>query len=291
MRELGAVAFVIVALLTAATAWGADGRQLYLRQCAPCHGVTGRGDGTDAALFAMRPRDLQDGVLNRYPTDELVHRVREGKPLTLAADPAALRRRATTVEAMVAYLQRLPTVNWRQADAGWEIYVDRCAGCHGPYGTPLSPPAEGVRPPRSLADPAFQSSVSDETMVEVVRHGREGMPGLVPRLSAAEARQVAAYVRLFSPGFETYTSTCAACHGDHGVPNSDLAAGVPAPTVIFNQQYFAGHDPDVLRGTIWHMLDQHEPVMPHYAGALTDAEARAIVMYLKRAGGAPGVER
>ncbi len=272
----------IAALLVAVAAAAADGRGLYLRECAPCHGVSGRGDGPDAALFALHPRDLHEGLIVNYSTAELVRRIRSGRPLQLAVDPVGLRRRLTNVEAMIAYLQRLPTVDWKRADPGWVIYAERCAPCHGPYGTPLAPPPAGVRPPRSLADPAFQASMSDATMVDVVRHGRQGMPGLTPRLSDAEARDVAAYVRLFSPGFETYASSCAACHGDHGVPNGAFAETTPEPTVIFDRAYFAHHDPEALRSKIWHMLDEHEPSMPHYAGVLTDAEARAIVEYLKR---------
>ena len=112
---------------------------------------------------AVRPAAARParGLLAAHPTDDLVRRVRTGQPLRLALDPAALRRRSTDVEAMVAYLQRLPGADWKHADVGWAIYVDRCAACHGPYGTPLGPPPEGVRPPRSLADPAFQASVSE----------------------------------------------------------------------------------------------------------------------------------
>ena len=283
MRSTSAAAIAVaVLLLAAASAAPPDGRRLYLRYCAPCHGVDGRGDGPDAALFGQRPRDLREGFLAAHPTDDLVRRVRTGQPLRLALDPAALRRRSTDVEAMVAYLQRLPGADWKHADVGWAIYVHRCAVCHGTYGTPEGPPPEGVRPPRSLADPAFQASVSEADMIEVVRHGRQGMPGLTPRLSEAEARDVAAYVRLFSPGFETYTSTCAACHGDHGVPNGSFAETTPQPTVVFDRAYFAHHDADVLRSTIWHMLDEHAPTMPHYAGVLTEPEARAIVEHLKQ---------
>ena len=278
-----AMAAVAVVLLSAAVASAVtDGRRLYLRQCAPCHGVNGRGDGPDAVLFATRPRNLHEGFLDRFSTDDLVRRVRHGQTLRLVLDPAALRRRSNEVESVVAYLQRLSTVDWKRADVGWAVYVDRCAMCHGPYGTPLGPPPSGVQPPRSLADPAFQTSMSEATMVEVVRHGREGMPGLTPRLSEDEARDVAAYVRLFSPGFEIYTSTCAACHGDHGVPTGSFAESAPQPTAVFDRNYFSRHDAEALRGSVWHMLDEHQPSMPHFAGVLTEAEARAIVEYLRQ---------
>jgi mono/diheme cytochrome c family protein len=282
MRRTWLLVIGLAAVGLAAAAPAADGRRLYLRQCAPCHGVSGRGDGPDAALFAMHPRDLRDGVLARHSTEALVRRVRSGAPLQLAVDPAALRRRAAAVEALVAYLQRLPAIDWPRADRGWVLYAERCAICHGPYGTPLAPPPAGAKPARSLASRAFQSAVSDETLVEVVRHGRDAMPALVPRLSDEEARDVATYVRLFSPGFETYSGTCAGCHGDHGVPSGDRMDGVPQPTVVFSAQYFARHDSEALRSAIWHMLDEQAPVMPHHAAVLTDAEARAIVEYLRR---------
>ena len=278
-----ALAALFVVLLAAASlAAVTDGRRLYLRQCASCHGVSGRGDGPDAALFVSRPRDLHEGFLARYSTDDLVARVRRGQPLRLALDPEALRRRSANVEVIVGYLQRLPAADWKRADRGWAVYVDRCAMCHGPYGEPLGPPPSGVQPPRSLADPAFQASVSETTMVEVVRHGHEGMPALTPRLSTDETRDVAAYVRLFSPGFAIYTSTCAACHGDHGIPNGSFAEAAPQPTAVFDRDYFTHHDAEALRSSVWHMLDEHQPSMPHYAGVLTEAEARAIVEYLKQ---------
>ncbi len=38
----------------------AEGRRLYIRYCSPCHGLTGRGDGYNAANLDPRPKDLTD---------------------------------------------------------------------------------------------------------------------------------------------------------------------------------------------------------------------------------------
>jgi mono/diheme cytochrome c family protein len=284
VARFGVLAWAAIVWVAVAggTAAAGDGRRLYLAQCAPCHGVDGRGAGPSAALFTAPPRDLREGFVARYPSQDLVRRVLDGRALPLALDSAAMRRRAADVEGLVAYVQRLPTIDWRSVDEGRAAYQDRCAPCHGLYGTPPVPPPPGVRPPRALADPAFQASVGDETMVEIVRHGRAGMPALTPRLSDAEAARVASFVRLLSPAFETYDRHCAACHGDHGIPDARVGDGAPAPAASFDRAYVARHDPEALRGTVWHMLEQHQPTMPHFRGTLTPGEAAAIVEYLKR---------
>jgi mono/diheme cytochrome c family protein len=278
---MAAVAIALVALPAAPSA-AADGRRLYLDHCATCHGIGGRGDGPSATLFANPPRDLREGFLARHPSQDLARRVLDGRTQALALDVPAMRRRAADVETLVAYLQRLPGIDWRSVDQGRFLYDDRCAACHGFYGAPPAPQPPGVRPPLSLAAPAFQASVSDESLVEVVRHGREGMPALTPRLSEADAALVARFVRLFSPGFETYDQYCAVCHGDHGIPDASLGDAAPAPSATFDRAYFARHDPEALRGTVWHMLEEHQPSMPHFRGVLTTGQAQAVIDYLKQ---------
>lgn len=271
----------LLAGLMANLAAAGDDRRAYLRECAPCHGVDGRGDGPNAALFSIRPRDLREGFLARYSTDDLTRRVLDGRSLTLALDLPALRRRAAEVESIAAHLRRIPGADWHRIEAGWDVYLDRCAGCHGPFGTPLDEPPAGVRNPRSLNDAAFQASFSDRALVEAVRHGRRGMPALMPRLNETEAADVTAFVRFLSPGFETYTQYCAACHGDRGISAGSFAEAIPAPTVIFDQAYFRRRDPEDVRAAIWHMLDLHQPMMPHFRGVVSEEEARAIVIYLR----------
>lgn len=280
---------VSVALLTCGIAPGGnaeplDGRVLYLQHCARCHGNDGRGDGPDAALFTTLPSDLRAGFLRTHSIADGVRRVLDGRRDELALDVPALRSQAKDVEAVVAYLQRLPEIDWQAVDGGQMLYVDRCSPCHGPSGRPGpdSVLPAGVRRPRDLSDPAYQRGTSDTDMIVAVRHGREGMPALTPRLSEEQARQVAAFVRILSPGYVTYASYCAPCHGDHGIGGGSFAESYPAPTVIFDAAYFERHDPEALRASAWHMVQQHRPSMPHFRGTLSEAQARAIVEYLKQ---------
>jgi mono/diheme cytochrome c family protein len=258
-----------------------DGRGLYLRQCAPCHGASGRGDGPDAALSVTPPPSLRAGPLEALPASELVRRVLDGRRAALEFDGPALRARAADTESVLAYIRRLAEVDWLAADTGQVLFVERCTPCHGAFGRPPAQLPPGVRTPRDLADPDFQRGTSEAEMVLAVRHGRAGMPALTPRLSEAQATQAAAFVRLLSPGYITYAQYCAQCHGDHGIGVGSFAESYRAPTVVFDRAYFARRDPEEIRRTVWHMLELHRPSMPHFRGTVSEAEARAIVQYLK----------
>ena len=281
----GLLAVSVWGALVPATAWAAatsSGRQLYLNYCASCHGRSGKGNGPDATIFAVPPRSLREGFLKQYTTDDLVRRVREGKPLELALDLPSLRARAAEVEAVVEYVKRLPTVDWMRTDRGEEVYVARCEECHGAFGRPGKELPAGVKAPRDLGDPAYQASVSDGALQELVRHGRKEMPALVPRVSHEQARQLTAFVRLLSPGYQLYTQYCAACHGDDGRGPGALADGIRRPTVKFDRNFLIGTDPEELRASVWHMVGEEKPSMPHYRSALSEAQAVAIIEYLKR---------
>lgn len=52
---LGGVIFLVV---TRPTEVPLHGRELYLRYCAACHGVSGKGDGTAATALRPRPANL-----------------------------------------------------------------------------------------------------------------------------------------------------------------------------------------------------------------------------------------
>jgi mono/diheme cytochrome c family protein len=274
---------LLVAVLSSAAA-AADhsaGERLYRTHCADCHGASGAGDGADAPLFAKRPRDLRTGFIANYTTSHLAERILDGRALPLAFDLPALKARAKEVESVAVYMARLPDIDWRRASEGEWVYTQRCEICHGLYGEAAGSPPPGVRRPRDLSDPAFQSSISDDDLQIAVGHGRAGMPGLVPRLKDGEVRDVAAYVRLFSPGFKTYTQYCANCHGADGRGVGSFGDAMALPTIAFDRDYFRRANGESLRAQIWHMVDEHAPSMPHFREKLGDEQARQIVEYLR----------
>ncbi len=265
----------------------ASGALLYQRECAPCHGPQGRGDGPEGVYFAPPPRDLHEGFLQLYPPEELVERIRRGRPLMIEIDPKAMRRRAQMVEQIVAHIERLPRANWDLIGQGAEVYAQRCEACHGPFGRPAPgmPLPQGVqRPPRDLSSPAFQKSVSDAELLEAARHGRAGMPAIPPLATPEESKALLAYLRMLSPGFELYSLWCAGCHGDDGRGEGIYATNEDKPNVVFDRAYLKAQDPEVLRRNVFHMLEWEQPAMPHFERDLSERQTRAIIEYLRATG-------
>lgn len=261
-----------------------DGRALYLQSCAPCHGVAGKGDGPEASSFAPAPPDLHAGDLASLDEQQMVAKLRDGLPLTLGSDPRALRERLGHLEEITGHLQKLPSIDWPTVDRGAALYEKSCAACHGSFGQPIDAAAlpKGVqKPPRDLRDPAFQKATSDEQLIADMQHGKSAMPAIPATREPRQARDLVVFIRLLSPGFETYSYYCAPCHGDDGRGHGVFATGKNAPPLPFDRAWVAKQDPEQLRIHVTHMLSLHGPTMPHFRGTLDDAQLRAIVRYVK----------
>ena len=284
MRITGwVVAVIVLASGTCfAEASDRDGKELYGAYCAPCHGANARGDGVDADLFSPRPPNLRSGVLRKHSDDALVEWIRHGRRLTLGKDAVRMKTQSDDTETLVAHLRRLPNLRWRQIERGQEIYVDRCEVCHGPFGHASTILPRGVtKLPRDLSDPAYQAATSDATLLARARHGRGAMPAVGNLDIQENADALVAYLRLLTPGYETYSRFCSGCHGDDGRgPGVDWATE-RRPIVVFDAAYFAGKDPEQLRRQIWHMLDDTSPQMPHMNRVLRPRDVRAILAYLR----------
>jgi mono/diheme cytochrome c family protein len=58
----------------------AAARAIYLDKCVQCHGETGKGDGSDAALYYPAPASLNDAKRMNAVTDgELFYEISEGR--------------------------------------------------------------------------------------------------------------------------------------------------------------------------------------------------------------------
>lgn len=75
---------VLVALLalpvsTAGAAGNQGGKDLYLKHCAPCHGVSGKGDGALGTKMSPPPANLAQALKTELVSDEyLMWTIREG---------------------------------------------------------------------------------------------------------------------------------------------------------------------------------------------------------------------
>lgn len=94
----------------------ADGKALYAKHCATCHGAAGKGDGPAAEYLAPQPRDLTSGTYKLtscasgdLPTDEdLLRTITRGMPGS--AMPAFEHLSEQDRRALVAYIKTLATV-------------------------------------------------------------------------------------------------------------------------------------------------------------------------------------
>jgi len=288
IRTLALVSLLAVSAQTshAAQADNPDGRIVYLRQCASCHGATGHGGGIDADLFPSPPRNLHEGFLDKYDDETLARRIRDGRNLPLFLDVDALRRHVSDVDQIIEHIRRLPNLDWARIEPGWSAYVDRCEVCHGPTGD--GPPVPGnATVPADLGRKDAWKAQSDADRLTAIRHERAGMPQLDPPIGADEGRAIKEFVDLFSPGFSLFSRHCSNCHADdgRGVATLGEVAGelFPLPSVAFDAEYVRRMDPDDLRGKVWHMLETKKPSMPHFSVVLTEAEVSAVVRYLRAA--------
>jgi mono/diheme cytochrome c family protein len=260
-----------------------EGRVLFARDCAGCHGMTGEGNGPEAEFLSDPPANLRSpDILGRYDDEELAAFIRDGRRLRLAVRPERLRRHADDTQALYEFLRRIPERDWDAVEAGEEIYIERCLHCHDRFGRPVDELPAGVqRAPRDLGAPEFQAAVTDAALIELVRHGKGSMPALVPRVSEEDARDLAPFVRVLSPGFELYVRHCQVCHGSRGQGAEGLAVDAGAARIPFDEAYFARQTPNATRLGVWHMLEGAKPTMPHFSYALTEGEVKAILTYLR----------
>jgi len=206
----------------------ASGAALYQRECAPCHGAAGKGDGPEAKSFAPPPRDLQADFLDRYPENQHVKRMRHARLLLLTIDGDVVAQRGKHMaDAIADHLQRLPELDWPLVRRGADVYAERCESCHGPYAHPVAatvlPP--GPLPTGARPAPDFQKALGDQDLLRIAQRDTVALPASRRSATTRDAKALVAYLRLPIAGFARYSLWCAPCHGDEG-----RGDGVTRPT-------------------------------------------------------------
>jgi high-affinity iron transporter len=173
-----------------------NGRDIYQRECASCHGAAGLGDGP--AALGMEPPPIPVGSAHDMldATPALLYRV------------VAVGIKGT---AMAGYADRLsPDDRWdvvaalhelRSSGAGRlegeGLYLQQCASCHGIKGAGDGQVAPALtRLPADIGSLVWQSEKSDAQIAAAIR---DGVPGTAMPPSNASAEQIAnmvAYIRM-----------------------------------------------------------------------------------------------
>lgn len=265
-----------------------QGEVLYLRHCADCHGWEAQGDGPLAQVLVVKPRNLrqQHDLFTNNTDADVALRILAGQPLPVPVDPAALRYTDAELTALMAHLQRLPTLTRPEVATGKQVYDSLCAACHGLYGRGDGLGARHLAvPPRDLHTLTSSTVQTDDEIVQLITNGKGAMPGMGDVLSAHEIRAVVSFLRILSPGYELYDRFCARCHGTDGDPVNRSVPARDTPTQKMpprlDAAYLAKHSDNDLRSASQHFLKQSRPAMPHFSGQLSADEVLDIVHYLR----------
>jgi cytochrome c oxidase cbb3-type subunit 2 len=210
VRRAGQLARVCVALLPLlapgnAAGGGSDltqGREVYDRSCAVCHGADGDGAGEAAARFATKPRDFRTGVYKfrstasgSLPTDDdLTRSIVSGLRGTAMVPQDHLS--PEDVRAVVAYIKSfspkfagnpapkplaLPVQVPREdasIERGKKMYVEAgCDNCHGAEGRGDGPAVATLSvQPANLTLRPFKAGSTPRDILRTIVTGLDGTP-------------------------------------------------------------------------------------------------------------------
>ncbi len=190
------------------------GKKIYDRQCSPCHGLDGRGEGEAAYLLYPKPRDFVRAryalvsTWDRVPTDlDLFRTITRGMPGSAMPSWEHLAERARW--ALVHYVKSFAEEPWEPIPAAAtgptddgtgiiavppeppydrrsqararELFADACAGCHGASGRGdgvLAQIDEKGYPtrPRDLTLGVYKGDPSPENVYRRIIAGMPGTP-------------------------------------------------------------------------------------------------------------------
>ena len=174
----------------------AEGRALYEKSCASCHGPSGKGDGSAGRGMNPPPPAVGDEVAMRDVTPATMYRIVSvgigGTPMTGFASSMTPDERWNIVSYLVS-LRADP----RKISEGEGLYTQNCVQCHGALGAGDGAFAQNLsRVPQEIGAFSWQAGRNDLDLASVVR---DGMPGTAmpaaPHLTPDQVRSVVAYLR------------------------------------------------------------------------------------------------
>jgi high-affinity iron transporter len=207
----------------------AEGRTIFEKSCASCHGATGLGDGPAGATMNPRPPAIGMQTHMHGISPAMTYRILS---VGIAGTPMAGFSGTLTPEQrwnVVAYVNSLRSSR-AQLLEGEGLYLQRCASCHGAVGTGDGALARSLtKLPPELGSMAWQAEHSDEEIAAAVRDGIPGSAMPPARdLTPEQAAGVAAYVRTLPARDRNGNAAAAAAAGSDSTSAQWVARNVIA---------------------------------------------------------------
>jgi mono/diheme cytochrome c family protein len=186
--------------------------------CARCHGEKGDGLGICSAYLDPAPRNLTKAAfMTSKPRPRFVESLQKGVPGTsMPGWGQALGD--DRINAVLDYVytsfvkepvrapqgRKIPGTNpvafsAESAARGEQIFVKRCAGCHGRKADGKGPNSLDISPrPRNLMNKAFVDAASDQRLMESILYGVQGTampPWIDYGLSQNDAGDILNFIR------------------------------------------------------------------------------------------------
>jgi len=105
----GFVAAACVIGFTAGSALAQDGKAIYMKDCAKCHGESGAGDGPSAKSLKDKPGNWGTGGLKDYDDAKIAEITKKGGKAVgkSAGMPASSKLSDAELQSVVAYVKTL----------------------------------------------------------------------------------------------------------------------------------------------------------------------------------------
>ena len=168
------------------------GADVYANNCAPCHGVSGDGDGPAGVGAAMDPTVFSDpqAIWDRSPA-ELFYITKFGRIENLMP-PWQNSLNDEQIWQAVYYAWNLHAGE-PEISAGAELYAQSCAACHGKSGQGDGPDASAEMP-----DFSAQSTMIFFSQAELAQRWQNAHPDQDADWSASQRQEMLEHIRTFT---------------------------------------------------------------------------------------------
>jgi cbb3-type cytochrome c oxidase subunit III len=207
-----------------------SGAALYLEKCAPCHGTTGQGDGSQALQLPNPPTAIGSADVARLSTPAQWFNMVTRGDLERFMPPfhSLSDRQRWDVIAYVYSLSESPDM----IALGQEIYAQSCAECHGETGRGNGPAAASLTASLpNFADQAYMAKLSGNDFFRATADGiGDEMPAFGNLLSEQELWSVSGYLRTLSFSSQAQLAAAPSAAAPSAAAPSAAAPSAAAPS-------------------------------------------------------------